>query len=115
MEELSLRIMELVADSGLTKAEFALKTGVTQSVMSHISSGRNKPGTELLITVLEKFPQVNAEWLMLGKGEKLKGSVAVDTKNELLKLIHEISVLNNMAYTNITKAIVSLENRVNDL
>ena len=107
--------MELVGDSGLNKAEFSNKIGISQGVLSHIGSGRNKPGTELLILSLEQFPQVNAEWLLLGKGEKLKNGASQDLKNELLKQLHEITVLNNMAYNNITKAIVTLENRLNEL
>lgn len=107
--------MELVQDSGLSKMDFAQLTGVSQGVMSHISSGRNNPGTELLIQVLEKFPKINAEWLLLGKGSKIKDEVRQDVKNELLKLFDEVKLLNSMNYQNLTQRIESIERRIAQL
>jgi hypothetical protein len=51
-----------------TPSVFADEVGVIRSSISHIMSGRNKPGVELLQKVLKRFPEVSAEWLLAGLG-----------------------------------------------
>lgn len=43
----------------------------SEAKISHIKNGRNEPGLDLIAALLEKFPDVNARWLVLGKGEML--------------------------------------------
>ena len=49
--------------------QFALKLGVSAGTLSNIFGGRNKPSLELLENTLQSFPNLNTEWLILGKGE----------------------------------------------
>jgi len=70
--EIAKRIIALVELLGLTPAEFADKIGVQRSGISHITSGRNKPSLDFLESTLKNFPDLNAEWLILGKGRPLK-------------------------------------------
>lgn len=51
----------------LTPSAFADKLGVQRSNVSHVLSGRNKPGLDFLEKVLSQFPRVNAHWLITGK------------------------------------------------
>ncbi|MCC7532973.1 MAG: hypothetical protein IT246_03425, partial [Bacteroidia bacterium] len=59
---------------------------------THITSGRNKPGVDLLQRVAEQFPDINLEWLLLGTGEM---TVAKQPKNDLSPLLHQIDELFN--------------------
>jgi len=51
----------------LSAGAFADKIGVQRSNVSHVLSGRNKPGFEFLEKVLLAFPKVQAHWLLTGK------------------------------------------------
>jgi transcriptional regulator with XRE-family HTH domain len=48
--------------------------GIQRSGLSHILSGRNKPGFDLIHKLLIKYPSLNAEWLITGKGKVYKES-----------------------------------------
>lgn len=66
------RIRQLITAKGLTSARFADMIGVQRSGISHILSGRNKPGLELLNKMLLTFPDVSADWLITGQGDMLR-------------------------------------------
>ncbi|MDP3437007.1 MAG: helix-turn-helix transcriptional regulator [Bacteroidales bacterium] len=58
----------------LTPARLADILGIQRSGLSHILSGRNKPGFDLIQKLLTKFPSLNADWLITGKGKVYKES-----------------------------------------
>ena len=60
------RVRLIIKANSLTSSEFADKIGVKRSNLSHVLSGRNKPGLEFLAKVIESFPNVNASWLLTG-------------------------------------------------
>lgn len=57
----------IIESHGLTAGAFADRIGVQRSNVSHVLSGRNKPGFEFLEKVLLAFPKVQAHWLLTGK------------------------------------------------
>lgn len=95
------RIEEIKKDSKLKIEEFVALLGATKQSYNGWVKGKYSPNSDILIKILEKFPQYNAEWLLLGKGEKIKGkhhiyevaesSVRYDkgmiSKSELKKLL----------------------------
>lgn len=60
------RVRLIMKANGLSSSEFADKIDVKRSNLSHVLSGRNKPGTEFLAKIIETFPNVNASWLLTG-------------------------------------------------
>lgn len=60
----------------MTGARFAEEIGVQASSVSHILSGRNNPGTDFLIKILERYRGISSEWLLMGKGEMYKSAQA---------------------------------------
>lgn len=70
--EINKRIIALIEILGLTPSEFADKIHVQRSGISHITSGRNKPSLDFLESTLLSFPEINSEWLIIGKGKPLK-------------------------------------------
>jgi len=66
------RILQIIKEEGLTNTRFAQEIGVQPSSISHIVSGRNKASIELITKILHRFPGINTDWLMLGKGEMYK-------------------------------------------
>ena len=69
---LNERISEIINYSQLSASEFADEIEVQRSNISHITSGRNKPSVDLLMKINERFPELEWDWLILGKGEMLK-------------------------------------------
>ena len=53
---------------GLTSSRLAEMLEVQPSGISHILSGRNKPGFDFLQKILRRFPQINPDWLLLDSG-----------------------------------------------
>ncbi len=66
------RIKEIIRKKSLTNSAFADLLGIQRSGVSHILSGRNKPSIDFITKLLEKFPEIDAEWLILGKGNMYK-------------------------------------------
>ena len=58
----------------LSQSQFADKMGIQRSGVTHLLSGRNKPSYEFITKMLQAFPALNAEWLILGKGKPYKES-----------------------------------------
>ena len=63
------RIEKILKFEQLTASKFADIIDVQRSNVSHILSGRNNPGLDFIQKILSKFTNINAEWLLLGKGE----------------------------------------------
>ncbi len=61
----------MTTERNMPRIRFAELLDVQPATMSHILSNRNKPSRDLLIKILETFPNVSAEWLMRDKGEML--------------------------------------------
>ena len=62
------RIFQLLEEKAMTLAAFADEIGVERSTMSHIKSGRSNPSLDVALKILERFPEVSTDWLILGKG-----------------------------------------------
>lgn len=66
------RLQQFLELENLTPAKLADILGVQRSGLSHILSGRNKPGFEFITKLLSKFPRINSEWLLMGRGKPYK-------------------------------------------
>ena len=53
----------------ITARQFAEAIGIQPSGMSHIMSGRNNPSLDFVTKVIRRYPEIDANWLLLGKGE----------------------------------------------
>lgn len=62
------RLEKFLKAEGLTPSRFAEIMGVQPSSISHILVGRNKPSFDFIEKMLSRFPKVNPDWLILGKG-----------------------------------------------
>lgn len=51
----------------LSASAFAHEIGVQASSVSHVLSGRNKPSLEFIQKILNRYPKVDAAWLIQGK------------------------------------------------
>ena len=63
------RIKEILVREGFSSGSFADEIGVQRSSLSHILNGRNNPSLDFMLKVLQRFPRLNSDWLLLGEGE----------------------------------------------
>ena len=63
------RINLILRAKNITARQFAEEIGIQPSGMSHILGGRNNPSLEFISKVLRRYPEIDANWLLLGKGE----------------------------------------------
>lgn len=66
------RLQQFLELENLTPARLADILGVQRSGLSHILSGRNKPGYDFIYKLLVKFPELSADWFLTGKGKPYK-------------------------------------------
>lgn len=65
------RIRELLAHLDITPSKLADRMEIPRSTISHILSERNKPSLEFIQKLMEKFPDINTEWLLKGNGNMM--------------------------------------------
>jgi len=66
------RILKFLAEGQISSSKFADEIGVQRSSVSHILSGRNNPSFDFIQKILNKYNNVSADWLIMGKGEMFK-------------------------------------------
>lgn len=79
------RFLKIMEHYNYSPSLFADEIGVIRSSVSHIVSGRNNPGVDLLQKVLKRFPEVSTDWLMMGIGEMLRQEGGQATSAELAR------------------------------
>jgi transcriptional regulator with XRE-family HTH domain len=90
------RIQKILNSKNLSPSLFADRIGVQRSAVSHILSGRNKPSLDFIMKILTAFPDIDADWLLFGRGE-LKNEKTADKPVESKKseIIEKVPVPNN--------------------
>lgn len=68
------RILQILKVKNLTPSKFADQIGIQRSGMSHIMSGRNYPSLDLVMKIINQFPDINPEWLLMGVGHMIKST-----------------------------------------
>jgi transcriptional regulator with XRE-family HTH domain len=72
------------------KAAFARTAGISPQGLQELLTGRQgDPSFKVLTKILEGYPQVQTDWLVLGRGQMLKDSIGADgpsTRGLLLAL-----------------------------
>jgi len=66
------RIRLFLESENKSSSQFAAEIGVQASGVSHVLSGRNKPSLDFIIKMLDKYENLNNEWLLFGRGGMYK-------------------------------------------
>jgi len=69
------RILLILKTKNISSSQFADEIGVQRSNISHILSGRNNPSLEFIKKILDRYKEINMEWLVNGKGPMQKEAV----------------------------------------
>lgn len=63
------RIQQFLEIENLSPSKLADVLGLQRSGISHILAGRNKPSYDFILKFLKTFPNINPDWLLMGKGK----------------------------------------------
>ena len=63
------RIEKVMCSLGLNARQFATEIHVQPGTISNMMSGRNNPSLEVMKRIMERYPTLNPEWLIAGRGE----------------------------------------------
>ena len=88
MEHFIEKLEKILQFYGLTASGFADRVGVQRSSLSHLLSGRNKPSLDFILKIIESFPEVDLNWILLDQGTFPKSkntptpTVSISTENK---------------------------------
>jgi transcriptional regulator with XRE-family HTH domain len=108
------RIKKVMDESGLSASKFADKIGVPRSGLSHVLSGRNKPSLDYVLKVLNAFPKVDPNWLLLGREfvieneNKMENNDEVTNSNSTTKINDSLAMLNTKMEGQVDKMLGSI-------
>ena len=68
------RIDKVMQQENMNSAVFAAAIGIQGSTLSHILNGRNNPSLSVLQSILNRFPNISPEWLIMGQGPMERSS-----------------------------------------
>lgn len=74
---MNTRLKQFLTAENISQSQFADTIKVVRASVSHVLSGRNNPSYEFMRAIMLSYPQLNMEWLMLGKGRMYKDAHAV--------------------------------------
>lgn len=67
--EMEQRLLAFLKAENISQTDFADRIGISRAAVSHILSGRNKPGFDIISNIVRQFPALSAEWLIAGEGK----------------------------------------------
>lgn len=67
-QKFAKRLQKILDHYGISATEFAQNLSINRSTISHLLSGRNKPSLDVVMKVLEAYPEVELYWLLNGTG-----------------------------------------------
>lgn len=70
------------------------KIGMGQRTVNYYLNKGRKPNLEFVVKILEAFPEVNSEWLLIGRGKMFKSKNDIETSSILLEDIKKLTIEN---------------------
>ena len=80
------RLIKFLSAENITKSQLADTLGVARASISHILSGRNKPGFDFLESLARNYPALSLEWLITGRGRMYRTPPADSSEGPMLDL-----------------------------
>ena len=68
------RLLAFLKAENISQTDFADRIGISRAAVSHLLSGRNKPGFDVISRIIHEFPTLSAEWLIAGTGKMYRDS-----------------------------------------
>lgn len=69
LETIAGRLKSLISELGFTTRKFEIECGITKSTLSKAISEKRSMGVDKINLITQRFPEVNAGWLVSGQGK----------------------------------------------
>ena len=116
MAILNDKIRDIISAYKLSDRQFAIKIGVTQSVIGSMFQKGTEPSSKVIRNTLAAFPEISADWFLRDSGEMHKTqSKEMERINSLLDTISTLQDTINAKSETIailTERIKQLENQL---
>ena len=109
------RVVQLIGKTTNSKSSFSQATGISAVILSHISSGRNKVSLTAVEQIIKSFPSVNAEWLILGKGQMFKDGIDAGASEQLEYDLNQLELELQRHRKSVDSKIESLKTAISEL
>lgn len=109
MDVVKERLIQFAKNQGIPKMEFYKKISVVQSNFSG-RGGESALSTDKIMQILMQFPELNSDWLLLGRGEMLRKN---NPANE--KIYKDIIADKDRQLADANQAIGALRKELHDL
>lgn len=88
MTTLNEKIRDIISAYKISDRQFAIKIGVTQSVISSMFQKGTEPSAKVIRNTLAAYPEISADWFIRDSGEMLKAqSKELERINRLVDTI----------------------------
>ncbi|MDI3319162.1 S24 family peptidase [Pinibacter soli] len=84
------RIRQIIDSKGISERKFCEEIGVSNGFLGKVKS----VGSDNLMKIVDRYPEISPEWLLTGKGEMLKNASATSSNPN----IFEVKLVSQYAY-----------------
>lgn len=96
---MNTRLKQFLAAENISQAQFADTIQVVRASVSHVLAGRNNPSYDFIRAIMDNYPSLNIEWLLLGKGRMYKDSYSRQEIPEIPVAKPEIEVETGLLFS----------------
>lgn len=100
-KSINQRVREFIDSLGVSDNQFAKSIGITQSVIASMFSRNTEPSSKVIVSILNAYANLSAEWLMTGKGEMLQKDSSSSYVDDATTAIKE-KIIQYLKYKGIT-------------
>lgn len=86
------RINDIISNYNISKNAFSNKIGMEQTTVNNQLLGKRGISIDLVLSTLNSFPEVSAEWLLRGTGNMLINEKQPQQKASLQKFEAEVEI-----------------------
>ncbi len=108
------KILKVFERSGMSRMDFAAKLNISNAVLSHLASGRNKASLDLVVQLLIHFPEISADWLLLDKGDMLRNELEHNSEKIKSTLLSHLAGIRHAGQSTL-KGLETLEREISEL
>lgn len=109
---LSQRLQKILEYSGLSVRGLAIKCGLKQPTLDKHIKGIAEPSAVTLMQILKNYPEISADWLLLGTGSMI---TPVNKESERVNLLLDTIATLQKSLNAKEDAIVALNERIAQL
>jgi len=109
------RLSQFLTAENISQSQFAEIIGVAKASVSHVLSGRNKPGYDFIENLALHYPDLSIEWLLTGKGKMYRNSKDVEIPESPSTSKDPVEIFNSQEPTLFEKEPEKVENEEDTL